>query len=71
MSDTGGFGLPGFDTGGRKLRASGTIRVSIMLLTSQTLGLPTDPSINNCSKVDPGISPSYQLTVDRLRRRLY
>lgn len=24
--------------------------------------LPTDPSINNCSKVDPGISPSYQLT---------
>ena len=35
MSNIGGFngfGLPGFDTGGRKLRASGTVRAFNMLL---------------------------------------
>lgn len=41
MSDIGGFGLPGFHTGGRKLRASGTVPASNnMLLASRTLGSP-------------------------------
>lgn len=37
MSDIGGFGLPGFHTGGRKLRVLGTVPASSdMLLASQT-----------------------------------
>ena len=38
MSNIGGFngfGLPGFDTGGRKLRASGTVRACNMLLDNR------------------------------------
>lgn len=38
--DTGGFGLPGFDTGVRKLRASGTVPASNMLLALQTQRSP-------------------------------
>ena len=34
------FALPGFDTGRRKLRASGIIRASSVLLTSKTLTFP-------------------------------
>lgn len=44
MSDIGGFWLPGFDTGGRKLHASGTVRASNMLLASQTLRYPNMPN---------------------------
>ena len=43
MSNIGGFdgfGLPGFDTGGRKLRASGTVRAFNMLLDDRPRGVP-------------------------------
>ncbi len=40
MSDIDGFGLPGFDTGVRKLRASGTVPASNMLLALQTQRSP-------------------------------
>ena len=57
MSDIGGFGLPGFDTGVRKIRAFGTVRASNMLLASQTLRSPrwADASILY-PIVDPEIS---------------
>lgn len=68
MSDIGGFDLPGFETGGRKLRASGIIRTSNMLLTSRTLRIcRLIHQINNNTQVDPETFPSYQLTDARLR----
>ena len=36
MSDIGGFELPGFDTGGGTLHASGTVRAPNMLPALQT-----------------------------------
>lgn len=68
MSDIDGFALPGFDTGGRKLRAFGTVRASNMLHASRTLTSTKRPIRRySIALWILRSSPSYQLTDTRLR----
>ena len=68
LRDIGGFALPGFDTGGRKLRAFGTVRASNMLHASRTLTSTKRPIRRYLMALWTLRSPpSYQFTDTRLR----